>query len=554
MHGALLVDKKGMYAMEKEIYSTRRNFIKTAISAAAICSAGGLMACSANPSNDKVSTIEEIQWDEEYDIVIVGAGNAGAAAALTVATEGSENSCILLEKGSTPIGNSGSVNGSIAITDDADKFFTYLKALYADEGTVSDEVLRAFAEGTAENYDWVMSFNPIVEEMSIDLPGKQAVTQPMCYPEYPELDGSLSVGRIRIGRASDVEVKGPKSTNAFLMQCVTEDYAERITYSTKSPLTGLVQDPDTKAVLGAIVDKNGKTVYIKANKGVIMTCGGFEANPKMLQDFFGQPNALGEANPIGNTGDGHKICQKLGADFWHMNAGACFWMQTRNNDDTEKASTKQRYGITVGTHGRRFFMDHGGSVDGSTFEVGSDIRVNVNVRHGQVNHGGEYMHIPMPSRGWFICDSNGKEAGAYGSTEDPVAEQIAYSADTIEELAVMIDVPADELARTVAVWNGYCETGEDLSFYRPASYMEHASITTPPFYATLCRPGLLNTDGGPVRNEKAQILDTDGQPIPNLYSAGEFGSIWSRMYQGACNVGECLVFGRIAVRTALGLL
>ena len=65
------------------------------------------------------------------------------------------------------------------------------------------------------------------------------------------------------------------------------------------------------------------------------------------------------------------------------------------------------------------------------------------------------------------------------------------------------------------------------------------------------RPQRLNTDGGPVRNAKAEVIDLEGNPIPHLYSAGEFGSVWSGHYQGAGNLGECLAFGRIAAASAL---
>lgn len=76
-------------------------------------------------------------------------------------------------------------------------------------------------------------------------------------------------------------------------------------------------------------------------------------------------------------------------------------------------------------------------------------------------------------------------------------------------------------------------------------------MNQPPYYAMLCVPALLNTDGGPVRNEKGEILDPFGQAIPGLYSAGEFGSIWGHLYQGGGNVGECGAFGRISARSAL---
>lgn len=64
---------------------------------------------------------------------------------------------------------------------------------------------------------------------------------------------------------------------------------------------------------------------------------------------------------------------------------------------------------------------------------------------------------------------------------------------------------------------------------------------------------MLNTDGGPRRSPKGEILDLDGEPIPGLYCAGEFGSIWCHMYNGGGNLGERLAFGRISVRNCLGI-
>lgn len=62
---------------------------------------------------------------------------------------------------------------------------------------------------------------------------------------------------------------------------------------------------------------------------------------------------------------------------------------------------------------------------------------------------------------------------------------------------------------------------------------------------------MLNTQGGPRRNEKAQIVRPNGAPIPRLYSSGELGSIYSYLYQGTGNLGECLAFGRVAARNAV---
>ena len=65
-------------------------------------------------------------------------------------------------------------------------------------------------------------------------------------------------------------------------------------------------------------------------------------------------------------------------------------------------------------------------------------------------------------------------------------------------------------------------------------------IQAAPFYAVELSPSMLNTQGGPRHNARAQIVRPDGSPIPRLYSAGELGSIYSYLYQGTGNIGECL--------------
>ena len=75
-------------------------------------------------------------------------------------------------------------------------------------------------------------------------------------------------------------------------------------------------------------------------------------------------------------------------------------------------------------------------------------------------------------------------------------------------------------------------------------------LATPPYYAMPLVPSMLNTQGGPIRNERAQVVGTDGKPIARLYSAGELGSVYSYRYQAGGNLGECFAFGRIAVRNA----
>jgi predicted oxidoreductase len=103
------------------------------------------------------------------------------------------------------------------------------------------------------------------------------------------------------------------------------------------------------------------------------------------------------------------------------------------------------------------------------------------------------------------------------------------------------------LTDTVNRWNRNCDARRDPDFGRA---LMMAPIVDKPFYAVELSPSMLNTQGGPRRNEKAQVVRPDGTPIARLYSAGELGSIYSYLYQGTGNIGECLAFGRVSGRNA----
>lgn len=513
----------------------RREFIKgagVAALASATCGAAGLAAPQAARADEGV-------WDEEYDVVVVGAGMAGIVAAITVADEGDGASCLLIEKGESCQGNSPYCGGYMMFIENVDETLVYLKQLTGS--TTPEDVLRAYAEGLKENLDWVLALGAQKDWMTIRMPDNSGER----VGEYAEFENDGAQGWLLFNSEGD----HPTHLHTFLED--TMKSREAVTYKTSTPLEELVQDPVTKTITGVVA--GGKRH--KANRGVIMCTGGFESDPEMMFTYTGVEGVKPLAAP-GNTGDGHRACMKVGADFWHMNGGAQFWMTLRNLEDTRFASvrysfTTKEHGITVGVNGRRFYNDYDGCnlYDGTVPD--SDMSLNVGYRHGITNFGGRWTHLPLPPKGWFIFDQAGLDAGAFPAdiSADPVADGWAVRADSIEELAAAIDVPADELGKTVELWNHWCERGEDLAFYRPAETL--TPVAAAPFYAILCCPTMLNTDGGPVRSAKGEILDPDGNPIPHLYSAGEFGSVWGHYYQGCGNVGECGAFGRISARSAL---
>lgn len=527
--------------MKESTGLTRRSFLGSAAVAAA-AAAAGLAGCAApNQTKDAKSGDEsQVGWDEEYDVIVCGGGLAGLASAITVATEGDGATCLLLEKDVSANGNSPFCAGSMLYCDDPDEFMVYLDAMIGDSSP--DDVKKAFASELANNLTWLYDLGAKEEWLEVGPPDDSKLG------EWPELPNDNTYGRIKFKTDGD----GPAHVFQFFLN-VMQEHEDAITFKTSTPMESLVQNPETMAIEGVIANSK----RYKANKGVIMCTGGFESDAEMLYNYTGVKGVYPYAGKA-NTGDGHRACMKVGADFWHMAGGAQYWMALRDLSNSQFVSTvwnftTKQYGITVGVNGRRFYQDYDACSCPTTpyAEADSDPKLNVGYRHGITQFGGNWTHLPFPEKAWFIFDADGLAAGAFPAekSSDPVADGWALSADSIDELAKQIEVPADELAKTVDLWNDFCEKGEDLAFYRPVDTLQ--KVVTPPFYAMLCVPSMLNTDGGPVRSPKAEILDPFGEPIPHLYSAGEFGSVWGHLYQGTGNVGECAAFGRIAARSAL---
>ena len=154
------------------------------------------------------------------------------------------------------------------------------------------------------------------------------------------------------------------------------------------------------------------------------------------------------------------------------------------------------------------------------------------------------LYDAHPSHGWTQIVEK-YDWSADNSRE--LAKGWVKKADSLAALAAAIGLDPAVLAETVGRWNRACDAGRDPEFGRK---LMMAPLGDGPFYAIELAPSMLNTQGGPRRNERAQIVRPDGSPIPRLYSAGELGSIYSYLYQGTGNIGECLAFGRVSGRNA----
>ena len=273
-----------------------------------------------------------------------------------------------------------------------------------------------------------------------------------------------------------------------------------------------------------------------------MALGGYEANLKMLQNYCHLLYAYPKGSTY-NTGDGIIMAQRVGADLWHMDNPS--GPDLNFYDPETKAYFNYAIALTLGTRTAIFV-----GPDGTRF-----INEATMSKHGKMYYHGVYRTADMALPAYAIFDEAAFNGGPINTSfwsQDNAAEVEKgwiKKADTLEELAEIIGVPAENLIKSVSRFNFYCEQGEDFEFSRPANTLNPIGETGP-YYALELTPTLTNTQGGAVRNANCEVVNVDGFAIPHLYSAGEFGSMYAHGYNGGGNVGEALATGRIAGRNA----
>ncbi len=483
------------------------------------------------------STNTPPKWDMEADIVVVGFGAAGVAAAVTAHELGAN--ALILEKapegeegGNTRVAGQGYLNAS-----SADSAVAYLTALCGPY-TVPKTMIRVWADEMCKNNDWLTSVGGDPQEHQ----------HPPVGIEFPDLPGSDCVHKFHDGPTYGYSYTWKR------FESLVKERAIPVCYET--PGRSLIQDGATGEILGVRAEQDGTQIWVKARKGVVLTCGGFENNQQMIRDYLGLPYCYTSGSPH-NEGDGISMAMAVGADLWHMNnfAGPSMALKVPECPTTFSMQalhySKEPAGgmVVVGPDGRRFTDE------------------KYKTRHGKIAGHGTWKAMPTPCPMHMVFDQTMMSGGplydsepSHGWTQiverpdwsDDNSAELAKGwikkSDTLAGLAATIGVDPDALAATVERWNRDCEAGADTEFSRS---LMMAKFDQGPYYAIEMSPSMLNTQGGPRRNEKAQIVRPDGSPIPRLYSAGELGSIYSYLYQGTGNIGECLAFGRIAARNVL---
>jgi tricarballylate dehydrogenase len=488
---------------------------------------------------------------DRYDVVVVGAGNAAFCAALA-ARETVQKVLVLERAGEDEAGGNSRFTAGL------------MRVAYAGV----DDLKRAIPDLTAEEIART-DFGTYTEAQFLD--DMARVTEYRCDPDLTEILVKRSLATVEWLRAKGVRFTAAWGRQAFniggkfkfwggltveavgggpgLVESLTRAAKKNgidIWYSARA--TGLITDDD--GVQGVRVKKAGKTVEVRA-KSVVLAAGGFQANPEWRARYLGPGWELAKVRGTRfNTGEAIRMALDIGAApagnwsgchavAWERNAPE--FGDLAVGDQFQKHSYP--WGVYINAQGKRFL------------DEGADFRNYTYAKYGRVI-------LQQPGQfAWQIFDAKVK---AQLRDEYRIRQVTRHTANTLEELcaqledtdgraaleelraynaAVQTDVPFNPNVK-----DGRCTRGLAI----PKSNWAN-TLDTPPFEAYAVTCGITFTFGGLRINTGAQVLDTDGAPIPGLYAAGELvGGIFWFNYPGGTGLTSGAVFGRIAGASAAG--
>lgn len=438
------------------------------------------------------------QLKEEYDVIIIGGGGGGMASAISATDAGAK--VAIFEKMPVVGGNtsksSAGMNASETkfqkeqgIEDSNDKF--YEETLTGGKNTNDTELLRYLVDNSASAIEWLDSMDITLDNITTT--------------------GGMSVNRTH--RPTDGSAVGQ-----YLVEGLYANVTERKIPTFVNANVTAINEKDG-AVSGVTVKIDGKEKTVKA-KSVIIATGGFGANVDMVTEL--QPNLKGyvSTNQEGSTGDGLEMAQKLGAAVVDMDK-----IQIHPTVEQETA-----YLITEAVRGEGAILVN---QDGKRFINELDTRDVVSK-----------AIIDLPEKYAYVIFDQAltERVKAIAQYEK---QELVVKADSLEELAKKLEIPADQLSSTLEAWNKAVQAGSDSEFNRSTG-MEN-DLSKAPYYAIKVAPGIHHTMGGLKINTKTEVLKESGEAIKGLYAAGEAtGGVHGSNRIGGNAVADIIIFGRQA--------
>jgi succinate dehydrogenase/fumarate reductase flavoprotein subunit len=484
------------------------------------------------------------RWDEEADVVVVGFGGAGATAA--IATAALDGEAIVLEKQPEKKHTPSSFMGGsqiMAVTGDVEAAARYLDRCAG--GMVPKAVSHAWAEKASTVLEWIGEVSDVKYEPAVGA-------------EHPEFEGAEAIRAFT----------GPSGGLFIGLQKTAKRNPKNVKIHYDSPASRLIRDGDGR-VIGVEVATGNTIKRYGGKRGVVLTCGGYEYSEDMKINYLKGYPIYFYGNP-GNTGDGVRMAQEVGADLWHMNSMIGRAIAHFELEDGRPLNVLASLGgaaslggipqekapgyVITDRKGKRFANEHMQAMMRHDFYyLLLDYDPSTN----------SYSRNPCY---WFFDERRMKlgppvltgggllSVGYYywsAGSEQEIAKGWFKRGNSIEEVAAAAGVDPAGAAQEIKAYNEACRAGKDR-FGRPANTM--IPLDSPPYYCMTLYPGGSNTSGGPRRNEHAQVVDVHGEPIPGLYEAGELGEPVGLLYpSNGGNISDCACFGQIAAEHALGV-
>lgn len=436
------------------------------------------------------------------DVVVIGSGGAGLAAAIEAKDAGKE--VIVVEKmpiigGNTLRATGGlnaadtSVQAALGIEDSVESHYAdTMKGGYEKN---NPELVEVLTEQAADAIEWLINLGADLNDV-----GRMA-----------------GASQDRSHRPTGGAAVGP-----HLVQVLKESAEERgIEILTET--TALEILAEDGVITGIIAkDKNNDEFTIEA-KAVIVATGGFGANATMVTEYDSALDGFGTTNHSGATGDGITMSVAVGADLVDMVEIQTHPTVVPSNGYMITEAVRGNGAILINRDGQRFVNEL------ETRDVVSEATLE---QTGQT--------------AFLFFDEGIKES--LSAIEGYIRQGLTTEADSIEELAEALDMDAATLMATIEGYNSFVEDGEDRDFGR--GDMPRA-LKTSKFYVIEVGPAVHHTMGGLKIDTRGQVLNSDGNVITGLYAAGEVtGGIHGGNRLGGNALTDLIVFGRLAGQSA----
>jgi flavocytochrome c len=460
------------------------------------------------------------KWDEEADVIVIGSGFAGLAAAIEAKEAGS--SVIILEKMRGYGGNSTISDGVVAaagtqfqadlkIADTPQLMFDDM--LKAGLGLNQPELVRTLTNRSSETLQWTIDVLGVKYQDRVDQFGGHSVAR--CYTTHSR-SGSAIVKKLL------------EKVKNLAMKVRTKVWLRNILLDSEGRVSGVFvrqgyDYPDAAS---------GDAKYIRARKALILATGGFandiklrtSQDPRLTTD-------IGSTNKHSTTGEALLEALRIGAMPVHLS-----WIQL----GPWACPDEKGYGI--------------GPDFASYIAFPFGLMVNPATGHRFVNELADrktradaILQIGQPAIA--IVDEMGLRASGH-QIQHCLRKGVVKKFIHIQEVADHYHIPAQQLKVTIDRFSEYVDQALDKEFGKPI-IANARPLSYPPYYCIRLWPKVHHTMGGVLIDSRARVLDLSLKPLKGFYAAGEVtGGIHGACRLGSCAIIDCLVFGRIAGRNA----